>query len=349
MTTNTISSTDKRWQEIKDIWKKDSWLYGLTGLVAGFIFGVAASSELRGFVLWFCQSFWTDTLSIAITVLVIDRLNRLRDREAYKQELFRQAKSRSNDFAVDALRQIQDNGWWGDLIEHYPSTSLIHFADLSEVQWAKVQLIEFDLQLLDLAAANLREANLVATNLQRANLRGANLQGAWLDSANLQHTRLLMSNLQHSRLSHANLQQTELENANLQQANLREANLQEAYLREANLQGVDLYKANLQETNLGLANLRDASLLQVNLLGAKIDYAQFDEKTLLPDAQKTGWDDEGNNLYTPKSYWTPKTDMRRYTDPEHPDFWEPDYLKSDYVLTGLEPQWIKDWHEKKED
>ncbi len=26
---------------------------------------------------------------------------------------------------------------------------------------------------------------------------------------------------------------------------------------------------------------------------------------------------------------TPETDMSRYTDPEHPDFWQPDWAKED--------------------
>jgi len=27
------------------------------------------------------------------------------------------------------------------------------------------------------------------------------------------------------------------------------------------------------------------------------------------------------------SKWTPDTDMTRYTDPNHPDFWQPDWVK----------------------
>jgi hypothetical protein len=26
-------------------------------------------------------------------------------------------------------------------------------------------------------------------------------------------------------------------------------------------------------------------------------------------------------------YWTSDTDMSRYTDPNHPDFWQPDWAK----------------------
>jgi len=46
---------------------------------------------------------------------------------------------------------------------------------------------------------------------------------------------------------------------------------------------------------------------------------------VLPDAQPIGKDNEGNPIYD--KYWTPDTDMQRYTDPDHPEFWEPEWAK----------------------
>jgi uncharacterized protein YjbI with pentapeptide repeats len=57
-------------------------------------------------------------------------------------------------------------------------------------------------------------------------------------------------------------------------------------------------RANLGEVNLGGANLQGAILKRANL----------DEFTILPDGTK----------------WTPDTDMARFTDPDHPDFWRPE-------------------------
>jgi len=42
-----------------------------------------------------------------------------------------------------------------------------------------------------------------------------------------------------------------------------------------------------------------------NLQGATLDGATFDQTTTLPD----------------KTLWTPDTDMTRFTDPDHPQFW----------------------------
>jgi len=50
----------------------------------------------------------------------------------------------------------------------------------------------------------------------------------------------------------------------------------------------------------------------------------------------------GKLIFT--KYWTPYTDMSRYTDPNHvdengnPNFWQPPYLKRDYE--GDRPDWV---------
>jgi len=135
-------------------------------------------------------------------------------------------------------------------------------------------------------------------SLQGANLMEANLQGASLNNAKLGGVRLTWANLRWANLG----------GANLQGAILTGANLQEADLFEANLQGVNLWVTNLQEANLDTADLQGASLQKANLQGANLEGASFDENTRLPDGTK----------------WTPDTDMARFTDPDHPDFWQPD-------------------------
>ncbi|MEL7433487.1 MAG: pentapeptide repeat-containing protein, partial [Chloroflexota bacterium] len=63
-----------------------------------------------------------------------------------------------------------------------------------------------------------------------------------------------------------------------------------------------LENANLSNTLLWNVNLSNA-----NLKNADLTDAIFDE-TILPD----------------KTVWTPDTDMTRFTNPEHPDFWSPE-------------------------
>lgn len=87
-------------------------------------------------------------------------------------------------------------------------------------------------------------------------------------------------------------------------------------------------EGTLRGANLVNANLVSARLLGVNLKGANLLGAKFDEKTILPDAFPPEFDVFGDPTYPPDSYYKPGvTDMRKYTDPTHPDFWQPNRWK----------------------
>jgi hypothetical protein len=67
-------------------------------------------------------------------------------------------------------------------------------------------------------------------------------------------------------------------------------------------------------------------MIRTNLRGADLTYAQFDENTILPDAEFV----VDNKSFD--KHWTPQTDMTRYTNPDHPDFWQPEWAtKYDWV------------------
>jgi uncharacterized protein YjbI with pentapeptide repeats len=198
------------------------------------------------------------------------------------------------------------------------------------------------------SAALLKQANLANSDLQGVDLQYANLQQANLNGSNLQQSNLQYANLQQAYLNGTNLQQAYLGSANLRQANIRSVNLQQAYLGSANLQQAFLGNVNLQQANFVEANLKHAWLVGSNLRGAKnMESAIFDEKTVLPDAKQM-LDETGdflvdeNNLFVYDKYWTPETDMRRYTDPKYPNFWkaDSDYLKREYDEVS-KPWWAK--------
>ena len=104
----------------------------------------------------------------------------------------------------------------------------------------------------------------------------------------------------------------------LREANLRDAKMEGTNLTAANLRGADLRGAYLVYAILdGRANLSGADLRGANLRGADLEYAilegsKWDETTILPDG-------------TP---WTSETDLARFTDPKHADFWRSDELGS---------------------
>ncbi len=74
----------------------------------------------------------------------------------------------------------------------------------------------------------------------------------------------------------------------------------------------------LKNTNLIRANLQGAYLQRANLQRANLKSAKFDEKTTLPDAV---WNHETKAF---EGQWMPETDIERFTNPEHPDFWRPE-------------------------
>lgn len=262
-----------------------SWLFGQNQ--------VALDNTMLGYV----TNVATEALSVLATIVVIDQLNRRREREERKLALFRQAKSRSNDAAVEALDQIQYEGWWDELLEHYTGSNENSRVNLSQVRWGGgLDLQRVNLEKVIFGGANLQGVNFDRANLQGAELTDTNLDGANLNSVNLQMATLVKAELKNVDLGGANLQETDLSHANLQNSHVIYADLSHAQLEGAQLQNAKLWRANLSGVNLQGANL----------LGAILDGGNLTNVTL-PDGKK----------------WTPDTDMTRFTNPDHPDFWQP--------------------------
>lgn len=133
----------------------------------------------------------------------------------------------------------------------------------------------------------LRDASLSNLNLNNMNLVAINLENAFLFSANFRE----------SDFTAASLKGASLMRADLRDSNLYRTDLREAKLYEASLQGALIHMTDLRGTILSNASLKNAELIEII----------FNEETTLPDVTK----------------WTPDTDMERFTNPEHPDFWEP--------------------------
>lgn len=242
-----VNQEPSRDEEIHAIRKEYKFFYQILG--GGLVVGIGV---VIGAILFsgstdrtsYLTNLYTSILSIAVTVFVIDLLNRRRDEQRElkmeKQRLTRQLGSRVNTEALRAAEEFWEHEWIKD--------------------------------------GTLREARLVGANLQGARFTMGELQGIDFSTANLQEASFVWANLENSLFA-----VTDLRQAKLQWANLKGANLW-----AAKLQGADLLRANLQEVKL-------------------ID-AQFDEDTVLPDSNKWGAD----------------TDMNRFTDPQHPQFWRSD-------------------------
>jgi membrane protein implicated in regulation of membrane protease activity len=138
------------------------------------------------------QSVGVQLASIAVTVMILDRLIQRRETRRDKERLIRQMGSKDNNLALQAVEELRAQGWLYD--------------------------------------GSLQGAKLYGANLQKATLAGVNLQGANLFLAELQGSRLVGANLQETTLSGTNLREAELIFAELQGARLNGADLEDAIL-----------------------------------------------------------------------------------------------------------------------
>lgn len=134
----------------------------------------------------------TELASIAITVLIIDRLYKRRAMEERKHALVLQMGSPDHAFAIEAVRILTARGWLdGGLLKGVHLT----LANLEGVHLLNVNLQEAHLEL-----ANLRKARFTGADMQRAYLQGANLDGANLCGVNLCGANLNDANLSGAHL-----------------------------------------------------------------------------------------------------------------------------------------------------
>lgn len=230
------------------------------------------------------------TILLGLGVLIFEQYQDIQNRKA---DLILQMGSDERVWAVEAVRQLSAEGWLTD--------GTLTNADLFDADLTNANLRNTDLTNAELVRADLTNADLRSATMTNANLDSADLTDAILVAANLTGAYLFLADMTNADLFDANLTNANLFLADMTNANLFLANLTGAYLGSADLTDADLRSANLTDAYLGSADLTDADLRNAFLTGAN-----FTEETILPD---------GAN-------WTPDTDMARFTDPEHPDFWD---------------------------
>lgn len=287
----TTNPEPDRWQKIKTVFNRNEWLYTLAGFLAGLL-ALPFIVTIRADFFALLQEFVPEAAGIGFTVFIVDRIYRRREakrtEEDLKARLIRELGSKVNEIAIRAAEELRAHRWLSD-------GSLQH-------------------KMLD--SANLEGASLDHANLRGASLVGANLRKARMFVVMLQEATLAFADLRDAMLFAANLRKANLQNAQLQKADLSTAKLEEATIHYANLEGTTLAGANLYKAVLSNSILRGANLINANLESVYF-YGQdwfsylpfaaeqyFDETTILPDG----------------THWTPDTDMRRFTDPDHPNF-----------------------------
>jgi len=109
----------------------------------------------------------TELISIAITVLVIDVINKRRNKQQELADLKWQMGSKDNVLVLEAVRKLRGKKW----------------------------LIDGTLRGIDLRGANLSNAKLFMANLEEANLEKVKLKGAFMKRANLRNANVTIEQL----------------------------------------------------------------------------------------------------------------------------------------------------------
>ncbi len=119
--------------------------------------------------------------------------------------------------------------------------------------------------------------------------------------------------------------------ANMVGVDLSSANLVKTDFYRSDLTGANLYRIDALNANFAYANMSGCDLVAANLKGANLEGANIEgiiwdhhnqSPAILPDGQP----------------WTAETDMKRFTDYRHPDFWRSDDPQSQ-AYTGMEEHW----------
>lgn len=152
----------------------------------------------------------------------------------------------------------------------------------------------------------------------------ANLEKNYMRSANFYLSWFHGCNLLNADFSLANMQETTFFKSDLTKAILIGANFSFADFDRSELENASLVGANLEGARLSQVNLKGADLRGCNLKNAFLNDVEFDKSTILPDSDTKSYEIDGESYLDFDKTWTPETDMTRFTDPEHPDFWQPE-------------------------
>lgn len=248
-----IHDTDdnnKRWKEVSEIWNK----YPGLSIFAGFLLGALVSPAfiyINDDFLELLQNLVPEAIGIAVTVLIIEELQRRRDKvrevKERKERLIRQVGSRSNPVALDAAHEIESLG---------------------------LQSKDYSL----LAGADLTDADLQGSMLRFSDFRRTEF---WF-------TKLNEGNFYQSDATSANFWGSEMKNTNLRWCNFKDAimigvDLCGADLHGANLVGVKFYGYKTKKRNFVALPENANARWQYPSDVTEFYTPQFDEKTILPD------------------------------------------------------------------
>ncbi|RJP52207.1 MAG: pentapeptide repeat-containing protein [Anaerolineaceae bacterium] len=170
---------------------------GIIVIAKGFAIQYPDGFNLKQFINDFYANAGTELISIAITVLIIDTLNRRQADKFEKRRLLRELSSSHNEIALRALKEIMANGYHVD-------GSLVS-ADLFGSDLRGAEFFGGDLREAGLHFANLEGADLSGVNCTRIVFWKTNLKNARLDQATLKDATMIYCDLRGARVTRTQL------------------------------------------------------------------------------------------------------------------------------------------------
>lgn len=213
-----MSEKNSRWDEIRKIQIESATAYRIFGGLVLVGIGVLLGSHFFAGDSGYGTNLYTEFISIAATVFIIDILNSRRDERRREQELkdrlLREVRSPEGIIARHAFHELQER-------------------DLMYGQ-----------------ASVLRRANMRGAKPRNVDLGKANLDGANLSESDFCDSSFMEANLDNTDFFWARLTNAVFQSASLRNANLQAANLKDACLICADLEGADLMDAKLESAQL---------------------------------------------------------------------------------------------------
>lgn len=292
--TQESTDKDKSFDRLKKWWKTYVGLEDyialvlmIVGILCYFFPPVQGQNKFYDFLL----DFRAEMVGTGIATLLIGNASQAAQIREEKKRLILQMGSPDNSFAIEAVRQLGQQGWLKD--------GSLKDANLDRANLIGAYLDEANLCGASLWEAKLNGAKLSKTNLSKVYLEGANLIGASLWDADLGNGALSWVNFSGAHMWKANFSGAHLEGANLSNVDLEGANLSGTYLYKADFSGAKLEDANLSGSFLEQANLSEANLQRANLCGTYLGRAILNETTNLAG---TFYTDGDNGTVFPEGF-----------------------------------------------
>ena len=145
-------------RRLRQYWKDNAWVYFVVGLSIGILLpGFFASIQLDE-VNTFLENLVPEAVGIFFTVLIIDRLDSIREHQVIRDQLVRRLQSRYNHTALQAVEELRVLGHLED--------GTLHNRNLRGANWVDANMYRADMRGSDLGNAVLTRADFVQANLK---------------------------------------------------------------------------------------------------------------------------------------------------------------------------------------